>query len=570
MNQTDRPDPPSSEVRTDSGGADDWAAAGLPQAAMIRRAQVSIVWLIPAVALAVGAWLAYRTYAEQGPRVQIQFASAAGLEAGKTKVKFRDVDLGEVTAIDVSPDLKSILVTAQLRFGTAGYLTRRTRFWVERPRVSPRRVSGLETLLSGPYIAIDPVTEGEPERHFVGLEEPPLFTTTEPGQRYHLRSPVLGSLNVGSPVYYRQVQVGQVVGYDLEAEGQAVGIEVFISAPYDRLVFDTTRFWNASGLDFTLSPAGLRVDTQSLLSVLVGGIAFDAPEFAEEQPRAAEPGEVLRLYASREEAMAQTYAHKERYLLYFKGSVNGLAVDAPVMLRGIRIGRVLKVRLVYSVEDVDFEIPVLVEVEPERIEVRGDRDRIDREQVIERLVERGLRGQLKPNSLLTGSLYVDLAFHPEAPPARLARQGDYLVLPTIPTSLEALTARATSVLEKFDRLPIEQFGKDLAAAAAGANALINSRELKSAVGEGQAALAALRRTAEHLDGPVSAELSAALRATAATMGYAGDLVSERSPFYIEMKRMMEEVGAAARSVRLLTDYLERHPEALLKGKGGGR
>lgn len=553
-----------------AGTADDWAAAGLPQAVVIRRAQVSIVWLIPAVALAIGAWLAYRTYAEQGPTVQIQFASAAGLAAGKTKVKFRDVDLGDVTAIDVSPDLKSILVTAQLRYGTAAYLTERTRFWVERPRVSRRRVSGLETLLSGPYIAIDPVTEGEPERHFIGLEEPPLFTTTEPGQRYRLRSPTLGSLNVGSPVYHRQVQVGQVVGYDLEADGKAVGIEIFISAPYDQYIHDSTRFWNASGLDFTISTAGLRVDSQSLLSVLVGGIAFDTPEAMEGEPSPVEPGEVLVLYPSREEAHARTYAHKERYLLYFKGSVNGLAVDAPVMLRGIRIGRVLNIRLVYSVDEVDFQIPVLVEVEPERIEIRGDPGRIDRDQVVERLVERGLRGQLRPVSLLTGALYVDMDFHPDAPPARLARQGDYLVLPTIPAPLEALTTRATSVLEKLDRMPIDQIGKDAAATIAGASALINSPQLKGAVTETRAALAAVRATAEHLDGPVAAELSAALRATATTMGYAGDIVSERSPFYIEMKRMMADIGAAARSLKNLTDYLERHPEALLKGKGGAR
>ncbi len=197
----------------------DWPGAPLPEAVMRRRDRPSIVWLIPLVALVIGAWLAYKTYAEQGPQVEIQFNSAAGLQAGKTKVKFKDVDVGEVTAIDVSPDLKSILVTAQLKYGSSAYLTTDTRFWVERPRVSASRVSGLETLLSGPYIAIDPVTEGKSARRFLGLEEPPLFTTSEAGKRFLLRSPTLGSLNIGSPVYYRQIQVGQVAGHQLDTDG---------------------------------------------------------------------------------------------------------------------------------------------------------------------------------------------------------------------------------------------------------------------------------------------------------------------------------------------------------------
>ena len=548
----------------------DWPGARLPQAVTVRRDRPSIVWLIPLVALVIGAWLAYKTYAEQGPRVEIQFNSAAGLQAGKTKVKFKDVDVGEVIAIDVSPDLKSILVTAQLKYGSSAYLTTDTRFWVERPRVSASRVSGLETLLSGPYIAIDPVTEGKSARRFLGLEEPPLFTTSEAGKRFLLRSPTLGSLNIGSPVYYRQIQVGQVAGHQLETDGGSVNIEIFVSSPYDRLVYTNTRFWNASGLDFSISTAGVTVDTQSLLSVLIGGISFDTPDTIDGERTAAAVGEVLALYPSREQAHAKTYAHKDRYLLYFKGSVSGLAVGAAVRLRGIAIGRVLDIQLIFNVDDYDFQIPVLVEVEPERIGVSGDPGRIEQAAVVERLVANGLRGQLKSDNLLTGALYVDLDFHPNAPPERPARHGDYVVLPTVPAPLEALTTKATSVLEKLDRLPIEQLGRDLAQAAAGANALINSRELQGAVAEMQAALAAVRKSAERLDGELAPQLSEALRATSTTMKYAGDIVALNSPLYIKLERMLAEVGAAARSVRLMADYLERHPEALLKGKAGGR
>jgi len=302
----------------------------IPPAVAVRRSSVSVVWLIPLVALAIGGWLAYKTFSEQGPTVEIRFKTAAGLEAGKTKVKFKDVDIGQVTTIDVNPDLQTVTVTAQLKYGSSDYLTENTRFWVERPRVTASRVSGLETLLSGAYIAMDPVTEGSFVRSFEGLDEPPLFTTSEPGKRFVLRSASLGSLNIGSPVYYRQIQVGQVVGYQLDEDGQAVSIELFVSAPHDVLVFSDTRFWNASGVDFSLSASGIRVDTQSFLSVLIGGVSFDTPDTIEGGRRPAEPDEVFPLYPSRDEAHEKVYQRKDRYLLYFKGSVRGLSVGAPV------------------------------------------------------------------------------------------------------------------------------------------------------------------------------------------------------------------------------------------------
>ena len=363
-----------------------------PQALAFRRSGISIVWLIPLVALAIGGWLAFKTYSEQGPLIHIDFNSATGLQAGKTKVKFKDVDVGEVTAIDVNPDLKTVRVTAQLKYGAVRYLTQGTRFWVERPRVTASRVSGLETLLSGAYIAIDPVIEGESARSFVGLEEPPLFTTSEAGKRFMLRSATLGSLNIGSPVYYRQIQVGQVVGYQLDPEGRAVNIEIFVSAPHDAVVLKHTRFWNASGLDFSISTNGVKVDTESLLAVLIGGVSFDTPDTIDSDRTPASAEDVFPLYPTRDEAHAKTYAHKERYLLFFQGSVRGLSVGAPVLLRGIAVGQVLDVQLQFSVDDFEFHIPVLVEVEPDRVGIRGDDAKLKGVDVIERLVNMGLRG----------------------------------------------------------------------------------------------------------------------------------------------------------------------------------
>ena len=543
---------------------------GAPEAIVKGRGGVSLVWLIPIIALLIGGWLAAKTYAERGPTVTIEFRAASGLEAGKTKVKFKDVDIGQVTSIDVSPDLKSVIVTAELKHGSEQFLTEKTRFWVERPRVTASGVSGLETLLSGSFIAIDPVRDGKAVFEFKGLEEPPLFTTSEAGTRFLLRSPTLGSLNVGAPVYYRQIQVGQVAGFALDEDGEAVGIDVFVFAPHDRLVSTSTRFWNASGIDFSLTAAGVKVDTESLMSVLIGGVAFDTPDTIDAPGQPPSADHVFPLYASRDNAHEKTYLHKERYLLFFEGSVRGLTVGAPVMLRGIAIGKVLDIQLQLSVEDLQFHIPVLIEVEPERIAVRGDRGALEETGMIRQLVAKGLRAQLKTGSLITGQLYVELDFYPDALYAVLAREGDYEVLPTISGSLEALTNKVTAILDRLDAFPFDRIGKDLTDTLAGASEIVNSAALKQGIVELEKSLAEIRALAEQLNTGIAPELAETLRQTTATLQGVRRMIEEGSPMSVELRRSLNEVSGAARSLKVLTDYLERHPEALLRGKGGGR
>jgi paraquat-inducible protein B len=548
-------------------GTDD-ALEPLPQAQLAPRSRLSIVWLIPVVALVIGGWLAYKTYSEQGPKIEIRFNSAAGLQAGKTKVKYKDVEVGEVTSIVVTDDLKHVLVRAQLVADAEKYLTEGTRFWVSRPRVTAGRVSGLETLLSGAYIAVDPVSEGPSARNFIGLEEPPVFTTSQSGTQYVLRAASGGSLNTGSPVYYRSIQVGQVVGSELDADGRTVDIRVFIASPNDRLVLTTTRFWNASGVDFRLDAQGVRLDTQSLLSVMIGGVAFDNPDSLEETGVRAPENQRFPLHASHEEAQEIAYLKKSRYLMFFDGSVRGLEVDAPVLLRGIKIGQVLDIRLKFSLEEFEFLIPVLIEIEPERIGIIGAADDAGVPDVVPRLVARGLRGQLKSGSLLTGGLYVDLDFHPDAPPAKLEAHGDYRVLPTVPAPLDALANRANDVLDTLQALPLEEIGKDLRDTVKGAKALVNSEGLTRSIGELELVLRQLRQTARSLDEGAVPELNAALRQARLTLKAAEGVVSPDSSLYQELRRTLTELSSAARSIRVMTDYLERHPEALIRGKGG--
>jgi paraquat-inducible protein B len=543
----------------------------VPEAQVVAREGPSLVWLIPLIALLIGGWLAYKSYAERGPTIQIRFTTAAGLVAGKTEVRFKDVAMGKVSTIDVTEDLSHVVVTAALTAGTERYLTAKTRFWVARPQITATRVSGLDTLLSGAYIAMDPVIDGEPERDFVGLAEEPLVTTSQRGRRFTLRAPTLGSLNAGSPVYYRDIPVGQVIGYDLDdGGGGGVDVRVFVMAPHETLVNTNTRFWNVSGIDFSLSADGFKLDTQSMLSVLIGGVAFDTPDTLEADGQTAPPDHLFPLYPSREEAHERTYLKRKRYLLYFDGSVRGLSVGAPVELRGIRIGRVLDIQLQIDVAKTQFQIPVLVEVEPERIGIVGDATNLDPDHAVDRLVERGLRAQLTSGNLLTGQLYVNLDLYPDAQPQTVGRGGEYEILPTVPATLAGLTAKVNAILDKLERLPLDRLGEDLEATVARVRALAEAPEVIGSLRALEETLKTIGGTVTGIDRDVVPRLTATLEQASSTLKSAQGLVAPNSATAVDLRGLLQEMSAAARSVRGLTDYLERHPEALLKGKGGTR
>ena len=563
------PPDPEHEGRTEPASD---AAVADAEARVVRRERVSLVWLLPVLALLVGGWLAYKTWSEQGPTVEITFKTASGLEAGKTKVRFKDVEIGQVTRTRVSEDLERIVVTAQLTAGAERYLTEQTRFWVARPRVTASRVSGLETLLSGAYIAIDPVLDGTPARRFTGLAEPPVITTDEPGTRFRLRSPTLGSLNLGSPVYYRHIQVGQVVNYQLDDDGSAVTIDIFVTKPHDRLVKTNTRFWNASGVDLKLGADGVSLDTESLLSVLLGGIGFDTPHTLEAEGERAGADQFFPLYESRSAAHERLYLNKERYLMVFKGSARGLSTGAPVLLRGIQVGEVLDVQLRFDADDLSFSIPVLIEIEPGRISVDEGVDRVLAHDpgLLNKLVGNGLRGQLKTGSLLTGQLYVDLDFHPDAPPATLSEKRGYRVLPTVPAPFAAITTKANDLLAKLDAFPLARIGDELTASLEAVRGLVQSPAIETALSDLQRTLAQLRSLTEELDTRAAPEMTAALREARRALANANGLIGPDAPLNVEAVRTMREVSAAARSIRAFADFLDRHPEALIRGKGGMR
>jgi len=511
------------------------------EAVVEKRSRPSAVWMIPVVAVLIGAFLVYRTFADQGPKITISFKTASGLEAGKTKIKYKDVEVGLVESIRLTDDFSGVIVTAELVKNATAYLTENTRFWVVRARVSAGRVTGLGTLFSGAYIGMEPSTAGTSQRDFVGLEIQPVVTSDDPGRRFLLRSSQGGSFDVGAPVYFRKIQVGEVISSKLSDSGDHVMVQVFVRDPHDKRVRTDTRFWNASGLDLSLDTAGVRVDTASLTSLLIGGISFETPPSFREGDEPAED-HVFPLYPDRNDAFSEVYTVKRRFLLTFEQSVEGLRAGAPVLFHGMQIGEVLDVKLEFERERMKFVVPVLIELEPERV---SDRDEIsdDPSDTVKTLVDAGLRARLKSGNLLTGAKQIELVMIEDAEPVEVEIAGEYFEIPTVPAPLEALTSNLSKILEKLDKVPVEEIGENL-------NGSLERLEATLA-------------NAEDLTAQLDAEI---LPSVAAVARDASALLSPNSTVTTELRRLLIELTEAARSLRLMADYLEQHPESLVRGK----
>ena len=582
------------------------------------RRRLSIVWLVPLVAAAIGLFLVYKTFTEKGPQIAVTFESAESLEAGKTKIKYKNVELGVVETINLSPDLSHVIVIAQLRKEADAFLSENTRFWVERAHVAAGKVSGIGTLLSGAYIGMDPGKPGKDASQFKGLQTPPIVTTDLPGRHFVLQAPRLGSLDIGSPVYFRQIKVGQIVSFNLNDDGKAVTIKIFIHAPHHSWVFQNTRFWNASGLDFTMDAKGVRVNTESLVTLIIGGIAFETPINLENCDQATET-EVFKLYANFESILEKTYTRKINLLLHFDGSVRGLAAGAPVEFRGIRLGKVLDVKLEFDPQKQIFRIPVLIEIEPGRINSDGEQSADDPDhKIMNHLVAQGMRARLKTGNLLTGQLFVDLDIYPDAPEAHIVWKDKYPRMPTMPTRMDQISASLTQLLNRIQEAPINEFFSDLHHTVQGADRLINSAqlhnavssldktlqgadrlinsvqlhnavssldktleharlfaktldtsvapELKKAISELNATLKHTQNLTQNLDANVTPELGLVIEQARTTLTAIGGTLSQDSPLFHELIRMLRELADAARFIRDLADYLERHPDALIYGK----
>jgi paraquat-inducible protein B len=517
------------------------------------------VWIVPVVALAVGGWIALKNVWETGPTITIQFTSAEGIEAGKTRIRHKAVEIGTVKSVKLSDDNKAAIVTAEMdRHASDTFLREDARFWVVRPRIAGGQVSGLTTLLAGSYIGADPGKSENSKRFFVGLETPPVITSDIPGRQFVLRAENLGSLDVNSPVYYRGVLAGRVVSADLAKDGKTVEVGVFVHSPFDRFVTTETRFWNESGVDLSLDAAGVKLNTESLITLLLGGIAFESPP----DGNAGQPAQAqaqFALFENRNDALKRHESVLQPVIMKFTQSVRGLAVGAPLDFRGITAGEVRRIDLEYDPRNVRFLIVVEANLFPERLRSRY-RDparralpELEPPQRLQRFIEHGFRAQLRSSNLLTGQQYVVLDFFPKAQKAAARVEGGVVEIPTISGGFGELQESLQNIASRLEKVPFDKVAEDL------------RKALQS--------LDTTLKKADGLIGQLQAEIAPELRATLEqarrTLGGAETALGSDSPLQGDLRETLLEVTKAAESVRALTDYLERHPESLLRGKRSG-
>ncbi len=518
-----------------------------PEPVRHRRWTVSLIWLVPLIAALVGVSLIINSWISAGPRIDISFEDAQGITAGKTEVKYKNVVIGKVTDLDLSENRDRVLIKVELNKSAESFATEGSRFWVVRPRVGMGGVSGLGTLLSGSYIGADTGGSDKRKEHFKGLETPPPLTHNEEGRSFKLSSKDLGSLDIGSPVYYRRIQVGRVVAYHLDDDGKGVTLQVFVEAPNDKYVTKDTRFWNASGVDVSLSASGLKVNTESLATLVAGGVAFQAPEYTGNSERAPEDTS-FELFDDRTAAMKPADGPPLMMKMRFHQSVRGLAVGAPVDFLGIELGKVTAVSLDFDPKTKRFPADVTAVVYPQRIGKANKRfiertGNDDPGALMAVLVKHGLRAQLRNGNLLTGQLYVALDFFPKAPKAEFDPDQKPMQVPAMPGSFDKLQQQAADIIDKIHKIPFDEIGHHL-----------------------NDSLAHLDGVLKQFNDDLAPQADAALKQLQQTLGTAGDALSGDSPLRQDLGQTLVELQRAARSLRVLGDYLSRHPEALLRGR----
>ena len=534
--------------------ADETAPPSLPPPPITRKWRgPSLVWMVPIIALAIGISLLIRALLAAGPQVTIDFHSADGLRPGKTEVRYKEVVVGRVETVTLSEDRDRVHVSVRLDRSVSNIAVDDTRFWVVRPRIDTAGVSGLETLFSGAYIGVDAGVSTTQRRQFTGLEAQPFVLRGEPGRGFVLRTEDLGSLDVGSPIFYRRNRVGRVVGYTLDPLVDELSVQVFIEAPYDKLVNGQTRFWNASGVEVSLTSSGLTVNTQTLASVLAGGVSFERPPGTRDLPPAGD-GNRFVLYPDRKHALAPPDGPPRRVRMVFDQSMRGMAVDAPVDFLGIEIGSVKAVRLDYDAKRNRFPVEVEAEIFPTRLGAVRDAlhepgsDDAKRDiALLQRLVDSGLRAQARTGNLLTGQMYVALDFPPRAARATLNTATDVPAIPTVPGTLADVQPQLAEIVSKLNKVPFDDIGRNLNDTLTQARTAIE--QLKP---DAQASLAEVRRTLQS----VQESLARADR----------NLLDPSAPIQRNAEQTLVDLQRAAQSLRVLTDYLQRHPESLLRGK----
>lgn len=521
----------------------------LPRVSRKPKRSLAWVWLIPIVAALIGISIVWSALSKQGPKITITFKTAAGLDVDKTQIRYRDVVIGTVKGIRLSESRDSVIVDAELTKDASNLANESTRFWVVKPRIGLGGVSGLSTLLSGSYIEIDTRdTQGKTQKKssFIGLENPPPITSDRPGTSYSLRTTDLGSLGPGSPVYFRRIQVGMVTNFSLDADGKYVDLDLFIDAPYDKYVSAGTRFWNESGVDVSLGTDGMQINTQSLVSLIAGGLAFST--FSDDRDPVASDTK-FKLYASKKAAEMVPHGVAVPIVMRFYQAARGLKAGASVDFHGLDIGIVDSVRLEYDIQKQSFYTHVEATLYPEQLGdvYKSSGKNNTPEQIaymLDNMVSKGLRAQLRSANLLTGQLFIVLSDFPNAPKiARSKSRQLPFVMATVPSDdLDKLQQQVSSILTKLDKIPFDLIGKEL-----------------------NQTLIELTKLTSSFNADVTPKLASTLTQIESGIKNLNSLIAPGSPLPINVDFVLDDLKRSLRSLRTLTDSLQTQPDSLLLG-----
>lgn len=509
----------------------------------------SPVWIIPIIAALLGLYLAFKHYSEEGPKIVVRFDTAEGIIEGKTPVLCRSVSIGTVGAVNLTKDINGVLVTLNMTREADNLLTDDTQIWVVRPRYGGAGISGLGTLVSGSFLELQPGVSKHSRRTFLGLENPPVTPPGVPGLHFKMISDTAGGLNPGSNITYKGIVVGSIETRDFHPENGTVEFGAFIHEEFSDLVTKDTRFWNASGIDLQVGADGFKLRTGTLESLVTGGVTFSDPEEKRADRKHPPNGSTFKLYSSYSDATRSPLNPVLPYLLLFTESVRGLAVDAPVEFRGVRLGTVMGISFNYLPDDPAHRVPVLIKIDPALLVALPSEDYSTAEEFMTSNVKSGLRASLKTGNLLTGQLFVDLDFAKDVSPAEVADIQGYHVIPTIAGGLDQLEEKVSALLDKFQALPIDKTITNLNDALGSVrttlqslNTLLDSKDTQALPGDLRNELAELQKT---------------------LAGY-----NSKSDFYQNLSGTLRQLDDTLRSLRGVTDTLERKPNSLLFGKPG--
>lgn len=522
------------------------------------KRRFSWIWLVPIVALVVGASVLIRHWVNTGPVITVSFIAAEGIQAGQTELRYKDVVIGNVTGVTVAPDRKQVLVHIQLHKEGADYITQAdSKFWVVRPRLGISGVSGLGTILSGAFISVDAPsqldTKADPVTSFVGLEIPPEISSSSPGTRFSLLAPDLGSLEIGSPVYFRQVNVGQVLGYSLDDQGRGVNIQVFINAPNDRFVTEASRFWNVSGINMSFNADGFAVSTTSVISLLSGGVEFSMGDEGGDAPR-AKSGATFELFPGEAQAQARPDGEPFELVFHMYQSVRGLKVGAAIDFQGMELGKVTSIEMDLDTDKRRFYTVVRGNIYPMRLgsiyehiksNLTGDDEPV--RSFVSNLVSNGLRAQMQTANLLTGQQFIALDFFPGAEKVAFNASSTPLEIPVIKGDFDRLQQQILSIVNKLEALPLDQTVKSL-----------------------NASLQQLTDLTKKLDNGLVPVAADTLKAAQQALASANMLLSENSPMTGGIEQLMLEMNRTLRTVNGLVEELQSQPSSLWRGRSADK